>query len=316
MLVIFSTVQCCWCRVSDMESCRVPHQVLLFLIITFITGPVSAVPTVHVEFNQSAALPCEWNCTGLAKWTLFSDRYDVVVKCDQTSCRSLKKGYKMSHDQYLKGDLTLTIPAADQTMTGLYTCQCDEREINDVDLKVNTVTSSVEINSGEDLQLDLHASDQVRVFYKSKDSSGPRAVEICTVFRGSLLCKAEYKPRTSLTNTLLTLRGVKSIDGGNYTVWDMENKEYLHIYTVSVRDPHRPQEGSVPVWVIVLVVLLVIVALTVLIFYKRKRLQSLINNYCCSGGASEHQNSNDSTAGTDLREAHIMLGQIEDQPKA
>ncbi|MCJ8731109.1 hypothetical protein PDJAM_G00195470 [Pangasius djambal] len=201
------------------------------------TVPVSAVTTVQVKFNQAAALTCEWSCSLEAKWTLFSNRDVVVARCDQTSCWSVNKGFKMSHDQYLEGDLTLTITAADDSMRGLYRCQCDGRDINDVRLRIETMTSSVQLNPGEDLQLDLHVPERVEVIYKGGDSADPHGEQICTVDRRSLRCTAEYKPRTSLTNTVLTLRGVKLADGGVYIIRDTENNEYLHIYTVSVRVP-------------------------------------------------------------------------------
>ncbi|XP_053089353.1 uncharacterized protein LOC117597014 isoform X2 [Pangasianodon hypophthalmus] len=218
-----------------MESCRVPHQVLLLFILTFITVSVSAVTPVQVKFNQAAALPCEWECSLEAKWTLFSDRDDVVARCDQTSCWSLKEGFKMFHDQYLKGNLTLTITAADYSMRNKYTCECDGEDINDVCLSIETMISSVQLNPGEDLQLDLHVSERVKLIYKGGDSADPYGEQICTVDRSSLRCTAEYTPRTSLTNTVLTLRGVKLTDGGVYIVRDTENNEDLHIYAVSVR---------------------------------------------------------------------------------
>ncbi|MCJ8740617.1 hypothetical protein PDJAM_G00060990 [Pangasius djambal] len=140
----------------------------------------------------------------------------------------------MSHDQYLEGDLTLTITAADYSMRGLYICECDGRDINDVRLSIETMISSVQLNPGEDLKLDLHVSERVEVIYKGGDSADPHGEQICTVDRRSLRCTAEYTPRTSLTNTVLTLRGVKLADGGVYIVRDMENNEYLHTYTVTV----------------------------------------------------------------------------------
>ncbi|MCJ8731094.1 hypothetical protein PDJAM_G00195490 [Pangasius djambal] len=196
--------------------------------------PVSAVTPVQVKFNQAAALPCEWSCSLEAKWTLFSNGDVVVARCNQTSCWS-EEGFKMSHDQYLEGDLTLTITAADYSMRNTYTCQCGDRDITDVRLSIETMTSSVQLNPGEDLQLDLHVPERVEVIYKGGDSADPDGEQICTVDRRSLNCTAEYTPRTSLTNTVLTLRGVNSTDGGNYIVRDTGNNEDLHIYSVSVR---------------------------------------------------------------------------------
>ncbi|MCJ8731093.1 hypothetical protein PDJAM_G00195450, partial [Pangasius djambal] len=111
----------------------------------------SAVTPVQVKFNQAAALTCERSCSREAKWTLFSNRYDAVARCSRISCWSLKKGFKMSHDQYLKGNLTLTITAADYSMRNTYTCECDGTDINDVHLSIETMISSVQLNPGEDL---------------------------------------------------------------------------------------------------------------------------------------------------------------------
>ncbi|KAF4088623.1 hypothetical protein AMELA_G00056760, partial [Ameiurus melas] len=164
---------CWWCCISDMKSCRVPHHVLLLFILMFITVSESASTTVQVNFNQSADLPCKYKCSGLAKWTLYTNRDDVVAECDQTSCRSLKEGFKMSHDQYLKGDLTLTITAVDFSKRDLYMCVCDDRDVTDVRLSIETSTSSVQINPGKDLKLDLHVSDGVKVIYKGEDKADP-----------------------------------------------------------------------------------------------------------------------------------------------
>ncbi|MCI4376926.1 hypothetical protein PGIGA_G00197400 [Pangasianodon gigas] len=216
-----------------MLSCL--SHVLLLLTFASITVPVSAVTTVQVKFNQAADLPCERKCSREAKWTLFSNRDDAVAQCNQTSCWSLKEGFKMSHDQYLEGNLTLTITAADYSKRNTYTCECDGTDINDLCLSIETMTSSIQINPGEDLQLDLHVSERVEVIYKGGDSADPHGEQICTVDRSSLNCTAEYTPTTSLNDTVLTLRGVNSTDRGNYTVRDTENNVDLHTYTVLVR---------------------------------------------------------------------------------
>lgn len=233
-----------------MESCRVPHHVLLLIILMFITVSESAFP-VRGKLNQTADLPCEYKCSGLAKWTLISNGDDVVAECDQTSCRSLKEGFKMSHDWYLKGDLTLTITAADYSKRNTYRCWCGDRDVADVRLSIETLISSDHINTGEDLKLDLHVSEGVKVIYQGE--------EICSVDKSSLHCTDEYRRRTSLSNTVLTLRGVNSTDRGVYTVRDTENNENLDIYSLSVRETHsnRQQESAKPVWAMVLIVLVV-----------------------------------------------------------
>ncbi|KAF4088624.1 hypothetical protein AMELA_G00056770 [Ameiurus melas] len=258
-----------------MESCRVLHHVLLLFILMFITVSVSAPSNVWVKFNQSADLPCVCKCSGLAKWTLISNQSDVVAECDQTSCRSLKEGFKMSHDQYLKGDLTLTITAADDSKRNTYTCWCGDKDVTDLRLSIETLISLVQINPGEDLNLDLHVSDGVKVIYQGENSTDPHGEEICSVDKSSLHCIDEYRPRTSLSNTVLTLRGVKSTDGGVYIVRDTEHKEDLYIYRVSVRD----DKSAVSWWVIILIVLLVLLLLVVVVLvglflkYWRQRKQ-------------------------------------------
>ncbi|XP_034159366.2 uncharacterized protein LOC113525291 isoform X2 [Pangasianodon hypophthalmus] len=253
----------------DMTSCCVHCCVLFVITLISITIPVSAV-TLRVKFNQAAALPCKWSCSGSVKWT----RDDAVARCNQTSCWSLKGGFKMSYDQYLKGDLTLTITAADYSMRGLYTCECGGREINDVHLSIEKLISSVQLKPGEDLQLDLHVSERVEVIYNGGDSADPHDEQICTVDRSSLRCTAEYTPRTSLTNTVLTLRGVKLADRGVYIVRDRGNNDDIHIYTVLVEAP-GPQSG-VPVWVIVLIVVGIvgIVGIGVTVYVKQPCLRS------------------------------------------
>ncbi|XP_058251372.1 uncharacterized protein LOC131356400 isoform X2 [Hemibagrus wyckioides] len=242
-----------------MKSCRVPHLLLLFLILTFITVPVSVLPTVKVKINQAATLQCEQRCSGEATWSLSNNQSNVLAQCDQTSCWSAE-GFKVSHDQYLKGDLTLTITAADYSKRNMYTCHCDGSYINDVRLIIETFISPVEMKPGEDLQLDLHVSDQVEVIYKGENSAHSH-VQICRVDGGSLHCTDEYTPRTSLTNTLLTLRGVKSTDEGVYTVRDTEINENLHIYSVSVEE----LEG-LPKWAIILIVLPFVVLVLLVVF--------------------------------------------------
>ncbi|XP_060773211.1 uncharacterized protein LOC132883513 isoform X1 [Neoarius graeffei] len=244
-----------------MTSSCVLCGVLFVITITSITTPVSAVTTVRVKFNQSAALPCEWTCSREATWTPFGNNH-VVAQCNQTSCWS-EEGFKMFHDEYLKGNLTLTIPAADFSQRKLYTCRCDGRDVNDVRLSIDRRSSLVQLKPGEDLLLDLHVSERVEVIYYHRDSDE----QICSVDRSSLHCPAEYTSRTSLTNTVLTLRGVQSTDGGVYIVRDPEEKEDLHIYAVSVEGPKC---GGIPVWVVVLVLVLVALLLLSYVLYVKR----------------------------------------------
>ncbi|XP_053530452.1 uncharacterized protein LOC108261543 isoform X2 [Ictalurus punctatus] len=216
-----------------MQSCSVHHCVLLLLTLTFTTAPVAAgdCPTL-VKLHQPVTLPCAHDCSGEAKWTMQRNRDVVFAQCDQTSCSSVVKGYEMSHDQYLKGDLSLTITAAEYSMRNTYACECGGLDYSIVRLSIETVFSAVQKNPGEDLILDLTVPEPVEVIYTSSDSAdGER---ICNVTQRSLQCKAEYTHRTSLRYPELTLRDVTHSDRGLYTIRDTENNEDIRVYAVSV----------------------------------------------------------------------------------
>ncbi|XP_060731438.1 uncharacterized protein LOC132849194 isoform X3 [Tachysurus vachellii] len=312
-------MMCAVRQVMMCTTCSVLHHLLLFLILMFFTVPVSAVTTVKVKINQPAALSCNRTCSHEATWSLFYNQtyIPVVAQCDQTSCWSAE-GFNISHDQYLKGDLTLTITAADYSKRNMYTCQCDGKDVKEVRLSIESIISSVQVNPGEELQLNLHISDQVEVIFKHRDSADPHGVQICSVYKRSLDCTAEYTQRTSLTNTLLTLREVKRTDDGVYIIRDMKYNETLHIYTVTVRDQNKDQESALPVWAIVLVVVVVVVlvlmvaALIVIIPYLWKKYHSNRRDDRPRNGAGEHQSSNGAIR-MNLKKNQRMLRQSENE---
>ncbi|XP_036416435.1 uncharacterized protein LOC118800342, partial [Colossoma macropomum] len=201
------------------------------------TDETSHVPDSHssvkVKLHDSATLRCYERCSGLVRWTVFSTPSDVLAECDQTSCRS-KEEYQMIHDQYLKGNLSLTITDADYSKRTSYTCDCDGKDLCDVALKIEAVNTLVQIKAGESLVLNLDISDPVEVIYNSKRTSGGLGGQFCTVNGRSLRCKTEYKHRVSLTSDLV-LREMKPSDSGFYTIRDAKNKEDIHIYTVIVQ---------------------------------------------------------------------------------
>ncbi|XP_037387416.1 uncharacterized protein LOC108412418 [Pygocentrus nattereri] len=231
-----------------MCSCSSAHYVLIFLAITVTGG--SAVSSVQVNLHDSATLPCSGRCSGLVRWTVYHNPDDVLTECDQTSCRS-KEGYQMIHDQYLKGNLSLIITDADYSKRDTYTCDCDYLDICDVTLQVEFLKTSVQIESGDSLVLDLDLSDPVKVIYNSTAAAGPPSGPICTVHRRSLQCTPEYTQRASLTSGF-ELRRMTSSDSGVYTIWDTKYKEIIHVYTVTVQDNHQSLDrylGSVvPMW--------------------------------------------------------------------
>ncbi|XP_060763657.1 uncharacterized protein LOC132872690 isoform X2 [Neoarius graeffei] len=251
---------------SAMQSCSIHHWVLLLLTLTFTTAPVSAaVCSTTVKLHQPVTLSCEHKCSGSVKWTLYHNRDEIFAQCNQTSCSS-REGFSISHDQYLKGDLSLSITAADYSLRNTYSCECGISEISTVRLSIETVFSAVQKKLGEDLTLNVSVPEPVEVVYKGSDSADGEV--ICTVTQRSLQCPAEYTHRTSLSFPELTLRDVRLSDSGRYTVRDKENNEDIQIYAVSVED----EQSGFPAWgiiVIIVTVLLVLLVLTGVFLYLK-----------------------------------------------
>ncbi|XP_046697936.1 uncharacterized protein LOC124380741 isoform X2 [Silurus meridionalis] len=247
-----------------MQSFSIHHCVLIFLTLTFTTASVSAaVCSTSVKLLQPVILSCEHKCSASVKWTLFQNRDVVFARCDQTSCTSQQKGYTMSHDQYLKGNLSLSIAAANYSERNTYTCECGVSDITTVRLSIETVFSAVQMSPAEDLLLDLSVPEPVKVFYRSSDSADDEL--ICNVTQSSAQCSSKYTSRTSLHHPQLTLRGVTSSDSGTYTIQNTKYNEDIHVYNVSVTD------NQIPWWGIVLMVLLVLVLVLAVIGWIKYR---------------------------------------------
>ncbi|KAL6466223.1 hypothetical protein MHYP_G00263560 [Metynnis hypsauchen] len=248
---------------------------LIFLTTTLST--VSAGSPVKVKLHDSATLPCSGRCSGLARWTVFHKRSDTLAECDQTSCRSVKEGYQMIHDQYLKGNLSLTITDADFTKRGWYTCDCDHKDLCDVHLQIEPLSTTAQIRPGESVVLKLDVSDPVKVIYNSTGTAGPSSDQICTVDGGSLQCNDEYKRRMALFSAL-ELRGLKPSDSGDYIIKDIRNEEVIHTYTVTVHDdqpcPCRDQGAVVPAWIfaltIIALVVVSVISVVMILLWKMK----------------------------------------------
>ncbi|XP_035392519.1 uncharacterized protein LOC118243045 isoform X1 [Electrophorus electricus] len=130
-----------------MHTCRILRRVLVGLLTLAVLPSESA--TVKVK-RHDATLPCKEPDCALVSWTLFDKPHDILAQCDQTSCQS-EHGFHMSHEQYLKGDLSLTITDADFTKGDFYTCNCDGLEICNLQLQVegnntNTTTTLPPVN--------------------------------------------------------------------------------------------------------------------------------------------------------------------------
>ncbi|KAI4885120.1 hypothetical protein NFI96_000447 [Prochilodus magdalenae] len=195
-------------------------------------------PPVTVKLHDSATLPCFGRCPGSARWTVFHKRSDALAECDRTSCRSVKEGYQMIHEECLKGNFSLIISDADFSKRNWYTCDCDSRDVCDVQLKIEPLNTTVEVMPGESLILRLDVSDPVEVVYNSAATPGASGGLICTVDGGSLQCKPEYTQRAVITSGL-ELRGVSPSDSGVYAVMDKRSKDLIHIYTVDVQDVRK-----------------------------------------------------------------------------
>ncbi|XP_036454163.1 uncharacterized protein LOC118827057 [Colossoma macropomum] len=197
-------------------------------------------------------------------WISSYNSSDVLAQCNQTSCHSMKEGYRMIHDHYLKGDLSLIIIDADFSKRDWYTCQCDHVSIYDVQLQIEPLSSSVQMKPNESLVLDLDISGPVEVTYKSTNASQPSG-QVCTVNGRSPQCGPKYAQRVS---PALELRGMKLSDSGVYIIQDARNKDIIHIYSVTVQDDQpRPDRDRVvvPLWLLVLLIVAVVVLLVVLL---------------------------------------------------
>ncbi|KAF5889359.1 coiled-coil domain-containing protein, partial [Clarias magur] len=187
---------------------------------------------IYAKLNQPVILPCEAPCSGWAKWSLDSNRDDVFARCDQTSCTSVQQGFNMSHDQYKRGDLSLTITNPDYSMRKTYTCECSQSDYATVRLRISTVFSAVPVQTEGDLKLDLSVPESVEVIYRRSDSAD--GVQICNVTDRTLECNTEYTPRTSLSHSELTLRNMWPWESGTYTIRNLDHEEDIRVYAVSV----------------------------------------------------------------------------------
>ncbi|XP_076854833.1 uncharacterized protein LOC143509886 isoform X2 [Brachyhypopomus gauderio] len=275
-----------------MLSCCRCHCVLLLLLLMVITVCLpGSFPSVKVNLYGAATLPCNHTCSGLVTWTVSHKQRDILAQCDQISCQS-KEGFHMSHDQYLKGDLSLTITAVDYTKRAWYTCTCNNKDICDVSLQIEALKSSVKMKPGDSLVLGLPISEPVEVIYNSTDAAAPFSGQICTVHERSLQCKDEYSQRASLMS-VVELRGTAPSDSGVYTIQDINNEEVIHTYTVIVEEiqPHpvRGQGVSVPVWVwtLILLVMVLLFVGSVVINVRQWRTNQHLQNRSGVDGTSQ-----------------------------
>lgn len=194
-----------------------------------------------------------------------------MAQCDQTSC-SPAEGFFISHDRYLKGNLSLAVIAADYAMRNTYTCTCDGGDILNIvrlgikrklfylflsDLGVNVSslvypiwnessfqlffsptakTFFINLRPGKNLVMNLDMPGPLEVNYKSKDSQHQYDERICTKDDKDVVqCIDKYKQRVSISPPNLMLEKVTLSDSGVYTVWDKNNSEINLSFYVTVK---------------------------------------------------------------------------------
>ncbi|XP_076855041.1 uncharacterized protein LOC143509986 [Brachyhypopomus gauderio] len=201
-------------------------------LISNVFSPVSPVTPVKVNLHDAATLPCSQTCSDLVTWTVLHKPRDILAQCNQTSCQS-QEGYHMSHDQYLKGDLSLTITDVDYNKRTWYTCVCDSKEICDVSIQIASVNVCTNVLPGEPLSMDLPISEPVEVVFNKTDHDHPITVSLCNITKREIQCMSEYEKRVMFRSSM-QLQEIKESDNGVYTIRDTWNDEVIGTYTVIV----------------------------------------------------------------------------------
>ncbi|XP_036454421.1 uncharacterized protein LOC118827237 [Colossoma macropomum] len=226
-----------------MKNLKIPLVSMLeLLLISLVLSPalVLSFTSTKVKLHEAATLPCYQTCTGLVTW---AHKDDILAQCDQTSCQS-EEGFQMSHDEYLKGNLSLTIIEADFSKRKWYTCECDGTVVCDVSLRLEPFSYPLSVRVGESLTLDLPIPDDVEVTVKKTD--GPNTFSLCKIEGHKAWCESMYEKRVSVSSSL-QLTEVKNDDGGIYIIRDIKNDEVIGMYTVTVNGTKLEVSDGLPV---------------------------------------------------------------------
>ncbi|XP_076854633.1 uncharacterized protein LOC143509676 [Brachyhypopomus gauderio] len=215
-----------------MKVFSILSSMLPLLMISNVFSPVSSVSPVEVNLHDAATLPCSQTCSGLVTWTVIHNPRDILVQCDQTYCQS-QEGFHMSHDQYLKGDLSLTIIDVDYTKRAWYTCKCNGVEICDVSVQIKTVNVHTHVYLRESLSMDVPISEPVEVILNRTGDTKPITVRLCEIRGRKIQCFPEYEKRV-LFRSSLQLKEMKESDSGVYTIRDTRNDVVIGTYIVAV----------------------------------------------------------------------------------
>ncbi|XP_049326674.1 uncharacterized protein LOC111189381 isoform X3 [Astyanax mexicanus] len=268
----------------------------VLIILSIIIECIADVVPVTVKLHDSAVLPCYDRCSGLGRWTVFSRPSYPLAECNQTSCRSVKEGYQMIYNQYLQGNFSLIISDVDYSKKARYTFDCNGKDQCDVNLRIESVNISVQVKSGDSLQLDLNVSEPLEVIYNRTGEAGRSSGRICTVDGRSSDCESEYTERASV-RSVLELRGMQASDSGVYTIRDARNEDAINIYSVAVQDSPTCPAAGVPVWmVVVLVLLLVLLAGSVVGAEKIVNLKRRMRKFWNRSASTENQENGNTTS--------------------
>ncbi|XP_017542496.1 uncharacterized protein LOC108414199 [Pygocentrus nattereri] len=235
----------------------------------------SQIPKIFGKAYESATLPCSRTCSGTLTWTKFVKKDDFLVWCDSKSCRP-KPGFELSHEEFLRGNLSLTVLSADYDDRGWYVCSCDSKPVCDISLILSPQEFHQEIDPGQPISLNLLISDRVEVTFTGPDPAERGNLPVCTVEHGRVECSGRYEQRAAHLNTLQLREGMFS-DGGTYTVRDVTNDEVISITEVHVKE--LCQDPAVPAWMVGLLVFLAValvvvsVASLVVILGQRKKMK-------------------------------------------
>ncbi|XP_036454182.1 uncharacterized protein LOC118827086 [Colossoma macropomum] len=258
------------------------------LFLGFFPLAASNVDVAQVKLNESVTLPCVKQCSGEVQWTSVASK-EVVAEYNQDTCKN-ERGYKLSCEKILAGDLSLTIISADFGKKGWYTCACNGRDICTVSLRIQSHGLSIQMKPNEPLVLDLPVREPVEVIYNSKGSDGSLSQQICTVEGRSLQCSANYKERVSL-DCALHLKEMMASDHGTYIIKDTKNKEIINTYNVTVQDEQPLPVGSkcnehTGAWVALVMVL---IGSWAIIFHLIRKIRHLQKKGAKRSGLRVHQ---------------------------
>ncbi|MCI4392353.1 hypothetical protein PGIGA_G00144860 [Pangasianodon gigas] len=223
--------------------------VLFGLMIAASVSSLAGFKSTVRKLHQPATLSCEGKCSGSVKWTkIQKPSGDVVVaRCDRTSCSS-EEGFLVSRDQYLEGNLSLTVTAADYSRRGWYTCQCDGEDVCSVSLRFEPVELMKQICPGDSLVMDVRIPERVEVVLRRSGDDGAQSavsVPLCSIAGRNVQCEPEYEKRVVFSCSL-TLTAVKDSDSGVYAVRDADNDEIISTHTLTLTGNKTDVNNTLP----------------------------------------------------------------------